>query len=643
MLTGSPAETAAPVRRLLAAHPDLRCLWVSRRNEPAALSPRQLLRQLGSTVDLVVLDLHDELPVDAIAAAQGFLRRGGRLVLRRGSQLPRDPRLALWPHTPAEVGTRLAAHLFATLAPGATPLAPPPAAPPTCATPEQDRAVHVILDHVHGGPARTVLLLAPRGRGKSATLGRVARELAPNQRLVLCAADPGGAAELQRFSGPMPLLSPRELVESDPCWDVIAVDEAARIPVLWLQQLVQRHPEAHLLFATTTTGYEGTGRGFVLRFVQWLKQQARATLELRPTVPIRWDAADPLEASLDQALHLHARPAPASAVHTDTDNTPAHNTLSQDQLAADPVLLREVFGLLVHAHYRTRPADLHTLLDAPNLVVHVLRLGGRCVAVNLLAREGALPPARCQALAAGRGRLRGHALADTLITHGGCPRAGALTMLRSVRIATHPALRRRGLGRQLADAVHAHHAPALFGTLFGATPALLGFRRAQGYRLVRLGAAHGTTTGSPSAVMVRPESGPAHDIVEELRAELARNLPHQLRLLQADASVALDPALAAALEEGLPPAVPLSVGAARSRLAGWLDGPRTSDAVIAALRTVVHHTGLDGLSPSDRALVTTRVLDLESWRTAAEAAGLPTVRAAQRQLKRAVGRLLPTP
>jgi tRNA(Met) cytidine acetyltransferase len=432
----------------------------------------------------------------------------------------------------------------------------------------------------------------------------------------------------------------RGLIESDPCWDIIVVDEAARVPVLWLQRLVERHPQAHLLFATTTTGYEGTGRGFVLRFVAWLKRQARETLEVRPVVPIRWEAGDPLEATLGQALHLHARPALASALPDTRDNAPAHRVVSQEQLSENPVLLDEVFGLLVHAHYRTRPADLHTLLDAPNVVLHVLLLKGHCVAVNLVAREGGLAPERCTALAAGRGRLRGHALADTLITHGGCPRAGALTMIRSVRIATHPELRGRGLGRQLADAVHAHHRPQLFGTLFGATPELLRFRQAQGYRLVRLGAAHGTTTGSPSAVMVRPESDQARAIVTELQTELSRNLPLQLRLLEADGAVALGSELVAALAVGLPPAAPLSPVAAQTLLAGWLDGPRTSDAVIAALRTVVHHSDLGRLPPGDQALVHSRVVALECWRRAAAAAGLPTVRAAQRQLKRAVRKLL---
>src|SRR5690606_26015974 len=157
----------------------------------------------------------------------------------------------------------------------------------------------------------------------------------------------------------------------------------------------------------------------------------------------------------------------------------------------------------------------------------------------------------------GRTRIRGHALADTLITHAARPEAGVLSMLRSVRIATHPALRGRGLGRALVQHVHRHYAVDLFGTLFGATPELLEFRRALGYRLVRVGTARGARSGEPSAVMVRAASARGARLVDSLVADLARDLPIQLELVAADEGFALDPELARAFAIGLPPAVDL--------------------------------------------------------------------------------------
>src|SRR5690606_38647685 len=123
------------------------------------------------------------------------------------------------------------------------------------------------------------------------------------------------------------------------------------------------------------------------------------------------------------------------------------------------------------------------------------------------------------------------------------PEAGTLMMVRSVRIITHPALRRHGLARALVDHVHGHYAPDLFGTMFGATPELVAFRRAVGYELVRLGASKSARAGEPTAVMVRPVSARASRLVADLRADLARDLPIQLALIAADEH-GLDPALA---------------------------------------------------------------------------------------------------
>jgi tRNA(Met) cytidine acetyltransferase len=68
--------------------------------------------------------------------------------------------------------------------------------------------------------------------------------------------------------------------------------------------------------------------------------------------------------------------------------------LDRDALVADETQLREFFGLLVHAHYRTTPGDLHRLLDAPNLRLHALRHRGQVVAACLLALSPRRAPTR---------------------------------------------------------------------------------------------------------------------------------------------------------------------------------------------------------------------------------------------------------
>jgi len=85
-----------------------------------------------------------------------------------------------------------------------------------------------------------------------------------------------------------------------------------------------------------------------------------------------------------------ARPAVDEAVAGSAVGDATYRRLTPDELLADEALLREAFGLLVAAHYRTEPNDLARLLDAPNLAARALVAEGRVVAVALLAREGRL-------------------------------------------------------------------------------------------------------------------------------------------------------------------------------------------------------------------------------------------------------------
>ncbi|MFP3366547.1 hypothetical protein R0J93_23165, partial [Pseudoalteromonas sp. SIMBA_148] len=55
-------------------------------------------------------------------------------------------------------------------------------------------------------------------------------------------------------------------------------------------------------------GYEGTGRGFQLRFRHHLERQCPGWQALEMTTPVRWAPGDPLEALTDDLLLLSAQP-----------------------------------------------------------------------------------------------------------------------------------------------------------------------------------------------------------------------------------------------------------------------------------------------------------------------------------------------
>lgn len=623
------------------------------------LGSRQLSAALGRTVDVLVFDARAGVDADALAAAHGLVRGGGVFVL--GLAPPGVPasrehraRFAAYPHEPEAVGQRFALHFERALARARThgldeidELEPPP--PPPGPASEQAALVERLVARWAQPSPTTTALVADRGRGKSSALGlalaRVRVRTTRTIDIAVSAVSPTAIAELARFAGdeagstfvPLP-----ELCFGPRRFDLIIIDEAAQLPATMLRRVAQRHADSDLAFATTTHGYEGTGRGFELRFLAWLAPRVPDFVRLSLDPPIRWTRGDPLERFIYDALLLDARPAAARDLADRIDEA-AHACLDRDALATTEAELRALFGLLVGAHYRTTPRDLQRLLDAPNLEVHVLRIAGRIVAASLVAREGQLPAKLCAKLARGQTRIRAHALADNLITHLGQTEAGRLRMVRSVRIVVDPALRRRGLATRLVEAIHEHHGDAdLIGTLFGATAELVGFRQQLGYQLVRVSASRGARTGEPAAMMLRPASSAGRELVADLRRALARSLDAQLALIEAEGETLLEPALVAALHRDLPPAEPLSDADIAAEVRSYTDGARTLDSVIVALRAFVHahRSVLADLAARERALIEARVLDGQSWRDTADAAGFDTVAAAMRATRPAVRALL---
>lgn len=628
---------------------------------------RAVSRELGRAFDAVIFDGHAGLDADALGCAHGLVWGGGGFVLRLPvpSGAPPDGarmRLAAYPYGPSDVGTRFAAHVQRALTRARLSAATPLSAPSRTVVghDEQARVVEA-LARTWSAPGRSrVAVLADRGRGKSSALGlalaavRGSRATEP-LRVAVTAPSPEAVAEVFRFAlghsaapseGPVRFVSPPDLVFGPERFDLIVIDEAAQLPVPLLRRLVEVHAGAHLAFATTTHGYEGTGRGFSLRLLTWLERGPVPVQRLTLRQPIRWDPGDPLERFAFDALLLDAEPArlPEHLEQLDLERELVAQRLDRDALLADEACLRELFGLLVHAHYRTTPSDLHRLLDAPNLAVHVLRWRGHVVAATIVAHEGGLPPERCEAMASGAERIRAHALPDALVCHLGKTEAGGLRMIRSVRIATHPRLRRRGLATRLVEHVHREHAPDLFGTLFGATAELLEFRRSLGYALVRISASRGARTGEPSAMMLRPVSERARAVVAELRAELARDLPRQLDLLHADEQTLLDPALQTGLTQGLPEPAPLPPALRRALVESYAHGPRTFESIALALACELraYPQRLQRLPPASRRLLQDRVLHGRGWREVARRADM-TVPAAMRALRRAARALLCEP
>ena len=481
---------------------------------------------------------------------------------------------------------------------------PPPDPDHLCRSEDQRQAVTAILRAARGRARRPLVIVADRGRGKTAALGIAAGELlASGPRRILVTAPrlsaveplfrhaatrlpgppstlPETATHLGREGAELRFLAPDALCQHPEPADLLLVDEAAAIPAPLLETLLLAYPR--LVFATTIHGYEGTGRGFEVRFRHALERHTPAYRRIELRTPIRWASEDPVEALVARALLLDANPAPdarVSAARSEGVETtllegiepallkapvlmegvePALSKgpipfddvelvlFDRDALARDEATLSQLFGLLVLAHYQTRPLDLRHLLDGPNLRILALRRAGQIVATALVAVEGGLPAALAEAIYQGRRRPQGHLLPQTLSAHAGLADAPGQRWARIVRLAVHPALQGRGLGRRLLQAIEAQARATgldLLGSSFGATSDLLRFWAACGLHPVHLGTSRNAASGAHAAVVLRPLSPAGADLARRASARFRRRFP----LLLAGPFRHLEPGLVADL------------------------------------------------------------------------------------------------
>jgi tRNA(Met) cytidine acetyltransferase len=576
LVTGPEAAAEAALLRALGDPVPEGLLWVAER-APAwidATPPGRAAGQLGGECRLLVFNAHQGLHPDGLAAAVGSLRGGGDCVLLAPALADwphfADPdlaRFAAYPRRVEDMHGRFLARLAALLRDhpavcrveaGAAPALrwAGPAGSPLCLSAEQEAVIAAVERVARGHAGRPLVLTADRGRGKSTALGvAVARLLAAGfPQISVLAPNRAAAATLLRHAGGdggadprLRFLRPADLAaEPGRPLGLVLVDEAAAIPVATLEGLLAR--SRRLVFASTVHGYEGSGRGFELRFAARLAERMPQLRRMTLTEPVRWPAGDPLEALLDRGLLLDAGLPP---VADGSAAEPLIERIRPDDLAADETLLRQVFGLLVAAHYQTRPSDLRQLLDNPDLVLWLARLDGAVAGVLLLGAEGGFDPDMADQVAAGRRRPRGHLLVQSLAVHAGLEDLLRERVLRVQRIAVHPRARRRGIGHAMLAAAAGSGAAegfSLLGCAYGVDPELLAFWESAGFHAVRLGIRVDPASAAHSLFMLRPLAAAAAGSVREAHDSFLDQLPLSL----AGPLRELDAALAARLLRGRP-------------------------------------------------------------------------------------------
>nr|UXY87049.1 N-acetyltransferase 10 [Cryptomonas sp.] len=165
--------------------------------------------------------------------------------------------------------------------------------------------------------------------------------------------------------------------------ELLIIDEAAAIPPYLLESLFGPYV---ILMSSTSSGYEGTGKCFSLKFIKKiksnilnisnLKKKPYMLQEIKMDEPIRYSKGDPVEKWLNEFLCLDNQispillngcPDPKSCKLFLVDR---NALFSEHKIAAR--FLQRIISLLSSVHYKNSPDDLQMICDAPSHRILIL-------------------------------------------------------------------------------------------------------------------------------------------------------------------------------------------------------------------------------------------------------------------------------
>jgi tRNA(Met) cytidine acetyltransferase len=518
-------------------------------NSYLTITQKQAQQYLGKEFEAVIFDALAEFNPDSLATITGTIKQAGVLVIWLGTQykslfIERFLRIAeQWGQTRLISGDQITNIEIDSESIESDLI-------DLYLTTDQQQAVQAIKKVVYGHRRRPLVLSADRGRGKSASLGLAAAELLleGKQRILVTAPSLLIAdtvfehasrllPEAERTAGLVSLngaeirfVAPDALIKSELKADLVLVDEAAAIPVAMLATLLNSY--SRLVFSTTLQGYEGTGRGFAVRFQKILDVKTPNWHQFRMTIPIRWAENDILEQFSFQSLLLNAEPVADELISEAQIEHCQIEIADKKTLIDDERALTELFGLMVLAHYRTRPSDLQMLFDRDDMTIVVVRYQGHIIASAWLVNEGEFDATLSQAIFEGKRRLKGHLLPQSLLAHAGIPTAGSLKYHRIVRITVHPAIWHRKVGQTLLEFCIKHatdHGLDVIGTSFAMDDHLVSFWQKSAFKFARLGLHRDDVSGSHSVMMLRACSDKGISVVQLAKQRLQHHWPHLLK------------------------------------------------------------------------------------------------------------------
>ena len=505
---------------------------------------------LGSEFPAIIYDARQGIHLDALAIAAGTLQDGGQLLLLlnhwAGLANQPDSDSLRWsgekhaintPHFIAFLQEKIAKYGFPVYQ--STPL--------TLALPmlQKDRSTHCqptleqarLLQQMAEAEEAILIMTAKRGRGKSALAGLFAKQqVAQNQPVILTAPNKSAVNIFNEFAGAeITFMSPDELSQNlsetpqqfADHW--LFVDEAAMIPLDILFRLTNAFKR--VVLTTTIHSYEGTGRGFLLKF---MAKTDRTLRHFELFTPLRWQVDDKLEAFIDDLLLCDCEDRlpqpPYDGVLAEQIQISHCERIPHDQIES-------VYGLLTLAHYRTSPLDLRRLLDAPQQQFYLAHAQDALLVCVWAVPEGGMADNKLiRQIRRGERRPRGNLVAQMLCFQAGLEEACELRSLRISRIAVQPNWQQQGLGQRLIakmkqQQIKQQGTVDFLSVSFGYTPELLAFWQKCGFILVHFSESKEASSGCYSVVALCPLSEEGRAFVQQAEKQFQRNLPLSLHPL----------------------------------------------------------------------------------------------------------------
>ena len=292
--------------------------------------------------------------------------------------------------------------------------------------------------------------------------------------------------------------------------DLLVVDEAAAIGVGYIDSALKIWKKVVLV--TTVHGYEGSGKAF-LRYLKRILEARKFAVSWQEMVkPLRYAEGDPIEKWLYDTLLLDAEPEkpPKDISHLVLE------TISQEELFSDDKKLRQIYGILVTAHYRNNPNDLMIMADGVHhKIIALSTLDDKYVGVVQIAEEGGLPDSMID-LALRGGTFDGDLIPDRLIKHARLREFGKMKGWRIVRIAVMQELQDMGLGSTMLKMIidEAKDKVDWVGSAFMGDKKVLNFWIKNGFIPVHISPKRNEKLGDYPVVVMKPISELAKKAVD---------------------------------------------------------------------------------------------------------------------------------